>query len=206
MLYIGYLIIVNGQNMKSFLFEFQFLRCRVVNCLCSCSLCTHQVPLHSLQTAISGDSRGPSPGYTGLMATRWVPMGAGVPAMSPNDHPKPSQGRQNGFGKGKGSKLLCALRPLCVDLDLGPEQLFFLYIDPLTLGGVPGPNSGYPRSSPPPNSPHLPLAGEDFFHRFRAGSVWWHLKSFHRQFKPCTELNTGVHCTAPPPPPMRYST
>ena len=35
-------------------------------------------------------------GYMGL-ATTWVPMGAEVPALLPNDHPNPSQGRQKGF-------------------------------------------------------------------------------------------------------------
>ena len=36
-------------------------------------------------------------GYMGPAATAWVPMGAQVPVLSPNDHP--SQGQQKGFGK-----------------------------------------------------------------------------------------------------------
>ena len=55
----------------------------------------------------------------------------------------------------RGSNLLCVLRPLCVDLDLGPEQ-FFCCIWSL-YGGVLGPNSGYPRSAP-----LWALAGEGF--------------------------------------------
>ena len=37
--------------------------------------------------------------YMGLAATMWVPNGAQVPVLSPNDHPNPSQGQQEGFGK-----------------------------------------------------------------------------------------------------------
>ena len=33
-------------------------------------------------------------GYRGLGATTWVPTGAQVPVLSPNDHPRPSRGRQ----------------------------------------------------------------------------------------------------------------
>ena len=33
----------------------------------------------------------------GLAATTWVPMGAQVLVLTPNDHPNPSQGRQKGF-------------------------------------------------------------------------------------------------------------
>ena len=40
-------------------------------------------------------------GYVGLAATTWLPMGAQVPVLSPNDHPNPFQGRQKGFGKGR---------------------------------------------------------------------------------------------------------
>ena len=39
------------------------------------------------------------PGYMGLTATMWVPTGAGVPILSPNDHPNRSQRRQKDFGK-----------------------------------------------------------------------------------------------------------
>ena len=42
----------------------------------------------------------------GLAATTWVPMGAQVPVLSPNDHPNPSQGRQKGFGKRRISEIL----------------------------------------------------------------------------------------------------
>ena len=35
---------------------------------------------------------------------------------------------------GVGSKIFGLLRPLCVDLDLGPKQFFFLYMDPLARG------------------------------------------------------------------------
>ena len=38
-------------------------------------------------------------GNMGLAATTWVPMGAEVPLLSPNDHPNPSQGLHTGFGK-----------------------------------------------------------------------------------------------------------
>ena len=35
----------------------------------------------------------------GLAANTWVPMGAQVSVLSPNDHPNPSQGQHKGFGK-----------------------------------------------------------------------------------------------------------
>ena len=61
---------------------------------------------HQLCTAVAGRLHTvlqvegpPGLGYMGLAATTWAPMGAQVPVLSPNDHPKPSQGRQNGFGK-----------------------------------------------------------------------------------------------------------
>ena len=38
-------------------------------------------------------------------------------------------------------------------------KIFFLYMDPLTHGGVPGPSSRYPQSPPAP--PIWPLATED---------------------------------------------
>ena len=38
-------------------------------------------------------------GYMGLAATVWVPMGARIPVLSPNNHPNPSQRRQEVFGK-----------------------------------------------------------------------------------------------------------
>ena len=31
----------------------------------------------------------------------WLPMGAEVHVLSPNDHPNPSRGRQKGFGKSR---------------------------------------------------------------------------------------------------------
>ena len=57
-----------------------------------------------------------------------------------------------------GSKLLCVLRPLCVDLDLDPD-FFFLYMDPRTHGGGPG----FKLQVPPVAPPLWALAGEDFF-------------------------------------------
>ena len=41
-----------------------------------------------------------------LAATMWVPMGAGVSVLSPNDHPNLSKRQQMGFGKIKFSKIL----------------------------------------------------------------------------------------------------
>ena len=48
-----------------------------------------ECPPHSL-TCASAAAHGT--GYIGLAATTWVPMGAQVPTLSPNDHPNPSQG------------------------------------------------------------------------------------------------------------------
>ena len=48
---------------------------------------------------LSGATKQRKKGYKGLVAPMWVPMGAQVPALSPNDHPSPSQGPQKGFGK-----------------------------------------------------------------------------------------------------------
>ena len=59
-----------------------------------------QVPLTGLQNSdfwAFGWAHGS--GYMGHAATTWVPMGAQVPILPPNDHPNPSQGRQKGFGK-----------------------------------------------------------------------------------------------------------
>ena len=47
MLYIAYFIIVSGHNIKKNSEIFPFLTCRGL------SLCTHQMPLNHLQTAIS---------------------------------------------------------------------------------------------------------------------------------------------------------
>ena len=44
-------------------------------------------------------------GPIGLAATMWVPIGAQVPFLSPNDPPNPSQRRQEGFGKVNLSKI-----------------------------------------------------------------------------------------------------
>ena len=41
--------------------------------------------------------RANGPGYMGQAFITWVPMGAGVAILAPNDHPNPSQGRQKGF-------------------------------------------------------------------------------------------------------------
>ena len=45
---------------------------------------------------------------------------------------------------GGGSNLLCILWPLCVDLDVGPEQYFLVYEPPNPWQG--SPNSGYSHS------------------------------------------------------------
>ena len=37
-----------------------------------------------------GFRRAHGTGYIGLAATTWVPIGAQVPVLSPNDHPNPS--------------------------------------------------------------------------------------------------------------------
>ena len=66
------------------------------------------------------------------------------------------------------SKLLCVLRPLCLDFDLGPEQLFSCIWTP-NPWRVPGPNSRYPRSAP--------LCSEDLA-VFKLQAVSWHLKKF----------------------------
>ena len=42
---------------------------------------------------------GGGAGGHGLAATTWVPMGAQVPTLSPNDQPNPSQGQTEGFRK-----------------------------------------------------------------------------------------------------------
>ena len=44
-------------------------------------------------------------GYMGPVATTWVPMGAQLPVLSPNDHPNPSYGQQKGFGKRRNLKI-----------------------------------------------------------------------------------------------------
>ena len=54
---------------------------------------------------------------------------------------------------GGGSKLLCVLWPLCVYLDLGPEELFSSIWTPLTHGGGPGSQLQLPQVPPPPYGP-----------------------------------------------------
>ena len=44
---------------------------------------------------------GHDAGYMGLAPSTWVPMGAQVPVLSPNDHPNPSHGHQRDFGKSR---------------------------------------------------------------------------------------------------------
>ena len=50
---------------------------------------------------LQGFRGGHGPGYMGLAATAWVPMGAQVPVVSLNDHPNPSQGQRKGFTKNR---------------------------------------------------------------------------------------------------------
>ena len=45
-------------------------------------------------------------GYIGLAATTWVPMGAQVPVLSPNDHPNQSWGQRKVVMKKRISKNL----------------------------------------------------------------------------------------------------
>ena len=82
-------------------------------------------------------------------------------------HPVPYQGVSQvndlqkggvyGWGqKGGGLKLLCILRALCVDSDLGPGEFFFVYMDPLTSGRGPGSELQVPPVAPPPPQ-HGPL-------------------------------------------------
>ena len=69
-----------------------------------------QVPLNQqfqeLQTA-----HGPS--HKGLAATVWIPMGARVPILSPNDDPNPSHNPQNGFGKNQNFEDREGNQPVC---------------------------------------------------------------------------------------------
>ena len=52
-----------------------------------------------------------------------------------------------------GLKFLCVLWPLCVYLDLGPKEFFFLYMDPLTHDGGPGSQLQVPPVGPPHMAP-----------------------------------------------------
>ena len=53
-----------------------------------------QVPLNSVkEQQFLGLLGAHGPGYMGPAATMWVPMGAQVPVLSPNNHLNPSQGR-----------------------------------------------------------------------------------------------------------------
>ena len=50
-------------------------------------------PLKSLNNSILTTCEGGhGSGYMGLAATTWIPMGARVPVLSPNDRPNPSHG------------------------------------------------------------------------------------------------------------------
>ena len=74
MLYIGYLIILDGQSFKKSASEISIFE------------------LLSLENCISRlCPRGAhGSGYRGPVATTWVPMGAQVPVLSPNDPQNPS--------------------------------------------------------------------------------------------------------------------
>ena len=72
-------------------------------CLCRCSSapCVHcrvaswkfsSATKHPKQQQFRGFRGAHGPGWTGLAATAWVPMGAPVPVLSPHDPPNPSQG------------------------------------------------------------------------------------------------------------------
>ena len=63
-------------------------------------------PVNCLRNSNFGASGDHGPGYMGLVATMWVPMGATAPVSSPNDHPNTSQGRQKVSEKGNVSKLV----------------------------------------------------------------------------------------------------
>ena len=93
MLYICYLISLNGQNIRQ---KLKILHFSAVEGRKLLMQLAHEVPLECLQTAISGFQGAHGPGYRGLVATTWVPMGAQVPVLLPSDHPNPSQGRQKG--------------------------------------------------------------------------------------------------------------
>ena len=60
--------------------------------------CTTKQPK---QQQFQGFQGAHGPGHMGIVATACVPMGAQVPALSPNDHPSPSQGQHKGFGKSR---------------------------------------------------------------------------------------------------------
>ena len=61
-----------------------------------------QVPRNNVkQQQFRGFQGTHGPGYMGLAATTWVPMGAHARVLPPNDHPNPSQGRQKGLGKSR---------------------------------------------------------------------------------------------------------
>ena len=77
-----------------------------------------------------------------------------TPLPPPPPNQVPLFGGSGGWG---GSKLLCALWPLCVYLDLGPEEFFSCIWTPQPMAGSQFPTPGTP--SPPP--PISPLASED---------------------------------------------
>ena len=56
------------------------------------------------------------------------------------------------WGVGVGGGILCLLRFLCVYSDLGPENFSCIWT-PYPMVGLPGPNSVYSQSPPPP--PHM---------------------------------------------------
>ena len=51
------------------------------------------------QPLVCGFWEAHGPGYMGLAATMWAPMGTKVPVLSPNDDPNPSPGPQEGVQK-----------------------------------------------------------------------------------------------------------
>ena len=73
----------------------------------------------------------------------------------------------------RGSKLLCVLRPLCVDLALGANIFFLLYGPPYPRQGSRVQTPGTPGCPPPPPWPWA-LAGENFavfmLHRMFSGT------------------------------------
>ena len=80
MLYIGCFIIVNGQNIN-FFEKFPLLTCK--GSKTAEADCAHT----KYHTNFWGAH---SSGWMGLVATTWVPIGAQVPILSPNNHPNRS--------------------------------------------------------------------------------------------------------------------
>ena len=99
MLYIGYFIIVRGHNIRKRFAKFFYFSPLEGEKLLKQLVHTPNANEPPTNRNFENFGGAHGSGQMGPMAATWVPVGAHVPVLSPNDHPNPSQEQQKGFGE-----------------------------------------------------------------------------------------------------------